>query len=120
MKKTLNRTLTTAALVGSLFLTAMAAPAPYSLFGDAQLTSPGNNSPTAASLTTNGTNAFSGVDFNISSGITFADVEKLSADYKITAGDCGLGSPRFQVNVIDPNTSAVKNIFVYIGPAPNY
>jgi hypothetical protein len=34
------------------------------------------------------------------------------------AGSCGVGSPRFQINV---NTgSAVKNIFVYIGPPPNY
>ncbi|HBB95774.1 MAG TPA: hypothetical protein DC054_10320, partial [Blastocatellia bacterium] len=42
----------------------------------------------------------------------------LSTDYKFTAGTCGAGSPRFQVNVTTP--SGPKNIFVYIGPPPNY
>jgi hypothetical protein len=120
MKKKINRIFAIFALVGALVFTTLAAPAPYSLFGDAQLSSPGNNSPTAASLTTVGTNSYSGVDFNIPSGLTFADIEKLSTDYKITMGDCGSGSPRFQVNVLDPNTGTEKNIFVYVGPAPNY
>lgn len=101
---------------------AAAAPANYTLFGDASLVSPGNNSQTAARLNSGTTGAgYGGVDLSIPAGLTFADFDKLSTDYKITAGDCGIGSPRFQINVIvDPTTNTTKNIFVYIGPYPNY
>lgn len=98
-----------------------AAAGAYELFGDAALVSPGYNSPTAARLTSGTTDPFyGGVDLGVPSGITFADLEKLSTDYKLTAGDCGGGSPRFQINVLDPATQQVRNIFVYLGPAPNY
>jgi len=35
-------------------------------------------------------------------------------DYKITAGNCGGGSPRFQINI------DTKNVFVYLGAPPNF
>jgi hypothetical protein len=38
----------------------------------------------------------------------------------VTEGTCGGGSPRFQVNVTNPETGDSGNIFVYVGPAPNY
>lgn len=52
--------------------------------------------------------------------MTFAQLDMLATDYKFEADDtCGGGSPRFQVNVMVPGVG-VRNIFVYIGPPPNY
>jgi len=101
----------------------------YTLFGDSTLVSPGNASPTAAQLTStcpggpsqcfaNNTFTYSGVDFNVPAGLTVADLNNLSTDYKFTAGGCGGGSPRFQVNVKSGSTEG--NIFVYLGPPPAY
>lgn len=105
-------------------MVAFAAPANYSLFGDASLISPGNNSVTAARLNSEGSlpdPTYGGVNLSIPEGLTFANFDTLSADYYITAGDCGGGSPRFQVNVKDPNKgNASKNIVADIGPLPNY
>jgi len=106
----------------ALFCTgAVLAATGYTLFGDAELVSPGFNSPTAAQLRYNPSGpGFGGVDFTIPSGLTVADLDNLSTDFRFTEGSCGGGSPRFQINVLDPNTNTVKNIFVYIGPPPNY
>src|SRR3954451_18508754 len=103
----------------AISLSGYAFGANYQLFGGAQLTSPGNGSPTAVKLTSVGT-SYSGIDFSVDSGTTFADLSSLSADYMFTQGTCGGGSPRFQVNVIDPTTNQTRNIFVYFGTAPNY
>lgn len=97
----------------------------YTLQGGAQYVSPGNNSNRAVKLTANignttPTDDYSVIDFGVSSGLTFADLNNLSTDYKFIEGTCGGGSPRFQINLLDPNTNTVKNVFVYIGPAPNY
>lgn len=91
----------------------------YSLFGEATLVSPGNVSPTAVQLTSSATGAtYSGIDFEIPAGTTLSDIQNLSSDYKFTAGSCGGGSPRFQVNVTDGTNSG--NIFVYLGLPPAY
>jgi hypothetical protein len=89
----------------------------YTLFGDAALVSPGNGSPTAAQIRSDATIApgYGGVDFNIPAGLTVADLNTLSTDYMFTAGSCGGGAPRFQINV-----SSNQSIFVYIGPPPSY
>ena len=92
----------------------------YTFFGGATYVMPGNASNRAVQLVSSGTVPFSGIDFAVPSTLTFANLQNLATDYKVTAGDCGLGAPRFQVNVLDPNTNTVKNIFVYIGPPPNY
>jgi hypothetical protein len=42
-------------------------------------------------------------------------VNDLGSDFNMIAGDCGGGSPRFE---IAPSTG--KNIFVYFGPAPSF
>lgn len=108
--------------VFALFCTgAVLAASGYSLFGDASLVSPGNNSPTAAEIKYDPAGpGFGGVDFTVPAGLTLADLDVLSTDYKFTVGSCRDGSPRFQINVLDPTTNTVKNIFVYIGPAPSY
>ena len=99
---------------------ALAAAANFQLFGDSVLTSPGYNSVTAAQIRSDGTIApnYGGVDFVIPAGLIVNDLDTLSADYKFVAGGCGGGSPRFQVNVVTP--AGTKNIFVYLGAAPNY
>ena len=85
----------------------------YTLFGDASLVSPGNNSPTAVQLRSIGF-GFGGIDFTIPAGTTFSQIQNLSSDYRFTDGSCGGGGPRFQVNVDG------HNAFVYMGPPPNY
>jgi len=103
----------------------------YSLFGDAQIVSPGNNSPHAVELrstcpsgypTCFGDNSFTfgGTDFDIPAGLTFANFLTLATDYMFTQGSCGGGSPRFQINVTDGTVVGTGNIQVYIGPAPTY
>lgn len=120
---------TLALTMGAITIAAVSAIAAigsgYTLSGGATFVSPGNASSRAVQLVADVSNAstaddFSVIDFAVTSGLTFADLDTLSADYKFTGGSCAGGSPRFQVNVLDPNTNTVKNIFVYIGPAPSY
>ena len=89
------------------------AAASYTLFGDASRVHPGFASHTAIQLRSVGTGS-GGIDFKVPSGMTFGQIQNLSTDYKFTAGSCGGGAPRFQINVDG------KNAFVYIGPPPNY
>jgi hypothetical protein len=91
----------------------VALAASYTLFGDASLVHPGNASDTAAQLRSVGT-SFGGVDFDVPSGTTVGQLTNLATDYKFTSGSCGGGAPRFQINTTQ------GNIFVYIGPPPNY
>ena len=93
--------------------TTAAAASGYTLFGDATLVHPGHNSNTAVQLRSVGA-TYGGIDFAIPSGMTVSQLNNLSTDYKFTAGSCGGGAPRFQINV------GGHNIFVYIGPPPNY
>jgi hypothetical protein len=86
----------------------------YTLFGDATLVHPGDNSQTAVQLRSVGVTSFGGIDFSIPAGLTFSQIQNLSTDYQFTAGSCGGGAPRFSINV------GGVNAFVYIGPPPNY
>src|SRR5205814_5077061 len=89
------------------------AAASYTLFGDASRVHPGFASHTAIQLRSVGA-GFGGIDFKVPSGMTFGQIQNLSTDYMFTAGSCGGGAPRFQINVDG------RNVFVYIGPPPNY
>ena len=94
---------------------AASAASTYELFGDATLVHPGNASDTAAQLRSAATApAYGGVDFATPAALTVGALNNLSSDYKFTAGSCGGGAPRFQINV------AGGSIFVYLGPPPNY
>src|SRR5438445_13207414 len=99
---------------------AVAAATNFDLFGDAMLFSPGNNSNTAAQLRSNVApgQTSGGVDFAIPAGMILNQLTNLSTDYMFTQASCGGGSPRFQINV--STASGTKNIFVYLGPYPNY
>ena len=91
----------------------------YSLFGDASYVSPGNASSRAVETTSNPAGAgYGGIDFTVPSGLTLADLTNLSTDYKVTAGGCGGGSPRYSIAVQTP--AGDKNVFFYIGTPPNY
>lgn len=89
----------------------------FRLFGDATLVHPGENSRTAVQIRSVGM-GFGGIDFKVPADTTFGQVDRLGTDYNFTAASCGLGSPRFQINV--STASGTKNAFVYIGPPPNY
>ena len=100
----------------------------YSLFGDAQIVSPGNSSPNAAQIRSTCPGGatvclptgftFGGIDFDIPAGLTFGNFQTLATDYKFTDGSCGGGGPRF---VIDLQSGSISgDISVYIGPPPGY
>lgn len=97
----------------------------YTLTGKAAYVMPGNASNQAVSLTSactagypactnDGSLTVSGIDIAVPAGMTFSSISNLLVDYNITEGDCGGGSPRFQINI------GTANLFVYLGPAPNF
>jgi hypothetical protein len=119
MRKLLLSVTVSGALTLAVGAMAASASTDYTLFGDATIVSPGEaSSAHTAQATSSGTHAFAGVDLGVPAGInTIADLTTFSTDYKFTAGSCGLGSPRFSIEVNnDPNT----NLFFYIGPSPSY
>jgi hypothetical protein len=118
----MRKLVTSLAAAGALALVvvagAVAASGGYTLFGDAQIVSPGNASAQAAEATSTGTTGYGGVDFTVPDGLTVGDLQNLATDYMFTAGTCGLGSPRFAVEVT--NGTSTGNLFFYIGPPPGY
>ncbi|MDE2019275.1 MAG: hypothetical protein KGJ13_02920 [Patescibacteria group bacterium] len=120
MKKILFSAAAGMLLAGTMILPASAAmfsPTNYSLFGTAQYVSPGESSNRAVELTSAST-TYGGIDYGFPGGLTFAGITNLSTDFLFTAGSCGGGSPRFSIGVTNGTSSG--NIFVYLGPAPNY
>ena len=118
----MRKFITSLAIVAALGLTIAVGIASaahgYSLFGDATIV-PGGNPGNAVQLRSDADPGYGGVDFDIAAGTTFADFNTLATDYKFEADDsCGGGSPRFQIEVT--NGTDTGNIFVYIGPPPNY
>jgi len=83
----------------------------YTLFGDATLVHPGDNSPTAVQEVWSPSQPFGGIDFGIPAGLTVSQLNNLSTDFKFTQGTCSQGSPRFQINI-----GPVNSVFVYLGP----
>ncbi len=63
----------------------------------------------------------SGIDYMPNVPLKFNQMTDLSTDFRIDGGDCGGGSPRFEIS-IDTDGDGVSdgNIFVYIGPQPNF
>ena len=55
-----------------------------------------------------------GIQLPVAAGTTFGSLSSLAATFQLATGDCGGGSPRFQVNV------GGHNVFVYLGPAPSF
>lgn len=102
----------------ALSVAPVAAASSYELFGDASLVSPGYNSDTAVQLVSDTDPGYGSVEFTYPDGSTFADLAVLSTDFNVTDDNCGGGAPRFSIGVDQGGTT--KNIFVYLGDAPNY
>jgi hypothetical protein len=69
-------------------------------------------------LVSDTTTPSSGVNISDLGTLTFAQLTQLATKFNVTNDDCGAGSPRFQINV--STTSGTKNVFVYLGPSPNF
>lgn len=106
-------------LIVGIFPALAAVGVGYSLFGQASYVSPGNNSNRAVKLVADA-NAnpavYSGIEYGIPANLTINDLNTLSTDYKFTASTCGVGSPRFGIQL----DGYSGTIFVYIGPPPSY
>lgn len=116
----MSRRVIGACVVGMAMATAIIAAvgSGYTLFGSASYVMPGNASNRAVQLVSNAnTGVFSGIDFAVPASLTINGLNTLSTDNNFTAGTCGLGSPRFGIQLAGfPNVT----IFVYIGPPPSY
>jgi hypothetical protein len=93
---------------------AASAASGYTLFGDASIVSGGNPGNAVQLVSDTSATSYAGIDFETTSGITFADLNTLSTDFNPTDDGCLGGSPRFQINV-DVGGGTIKNIFSYIG-----
>jgi hypothetical protein len=118
-----KKAFTAAAATGMMFMNLVApvlAADHETLFGEAEYVSPGNASLRAVKTVSDSAPGFGGIDFDVESGLTFAELETLATDYNVTDDSCGGGSPRFQINVVNETTGDEGNIFAYIGPPPSY
>jgi hypothetical protein len=97
----------------------------YTLSGKATFVMPGETSNQAVNLTSacpsgspaclnDGSLTFAGIDIAVPAGLTFSGISHLIVNFKITEGDCGGGSPRFQINI------GTASLFVYLGPVPAF
>ena len=109
----MKKFLIAAVVVVSLAVVAPALAADPTTSGTATITN-GVATLTSDYSDTSTTNDFGALTFALPSGTTLSSLTTLSADYNITDGSCGGGSPRFQLNIDG------KNVFVYLGPTPNF
>src|SRR5438094_1543147 len=118
-----------AAVLGGLLISQALASVgpPWSLFGTATPVKTGEKpNPWAVELTSHqdtfGNISFGGVAYQPRPGsFQFDDVYYFGTDFKVVTGDCGAGSPRFQLNIDkDGDGTFDGNIFVYIGPSPAF
>jgi hypothetical protein len=104
---------------------AAAATITASLQGGATVTPSGAVQLTSDLTDTSTTNDASSIIFTMPAGTTFADLTTLSTDFNPTVGSpaagattplgCGGGSPRFSITL-----ASGKNVFVFLGPSPNF
>ena len=98
---------------------ALAKPSGFTLVQNATLVQPGNNSATAAEVSSTGDPfTWGAVQFAIPPKLKLRQLNDLTTDYKFGVGSCWSGSPRFEAWV--SNGGAPQKIFFYIGPYPNY
>jgi len=113
-------------------LTCSAAWASVALAADAFTTFGGTQSvelqkrDAVYSLVSNTANAstaddYSGLEAHLPKNTTFGGLNTLSTDYFVRQGNCGGGSPRFQIG-LDTDNDGARNgsVFVYIGDAPSF
>ena len=101
----------------------LAAGPPWSLFGTAAPVRSGQSPNSwAIRLTSQGFTTYGGVAYQNPSGpMKFDDIYYFGTDFRVQSGNCGGGSPRFQLN-IDTNGDGTfdGNVFVYIGMFPSF
>jgi hypothetical protein len=108
-----------AVLAAGAAIPSIAHAAGYTLFGSASYVSPGDASNRAVQLVADGNASpavYSGIDFSVPAGLTINNLNDLETDYDFTASSCGVGSPRFGIQL----SGYAGTIFGYIGPPPNY
>lgn len=118
MKKLLSIILLT---VVFLFISAVQANAVSTLFGSA--VNDGGIIKTVSDWSVPSTpdDDYGAVSFDDANSTLFSNLTVLSADYNVTDDDCGGGSPRFSIRMdTDGDTVSNGNIFVYMGPLPNF
>lgn len=107
-----------AVLILGAAIPAFANAAAYTLFGSASYVSPGDASSVAVKLISDGNASpaiYSGIDFG-APGVTINNLTDLETDYDFTAASCGVGSPRFGIQL----AGYTGTIYAYIGPPPSY
>jgi hypothetical protein len=117
MSKMKTKTMIATAVIAAALAAAGAASAAgvtASLFGGAVAES-GDVSLTSDLTDVSTANDFSGIKLTVPAGTTFAQLATLSTDFNTTVGGCGGGSPRFSIQL-----ASGKNVFVYLGPSPNF
>lgn len=113
MKRFSRRLITLCAALATLVFVPSAVSASGSLFGAA--TMQGNQVKLLSDFSdATNTNDASGITFTDTGVTTFASLTTLATKFNVTDDDCAGGSPRFQINI------AGKNVFVYLGPSPNF
>lgn len=117
------------AIMSAMLLTsAYARNGPWSLFDSAVFVKVTDHPPNpwAVNLTStwdpvHSTYTDGGVAFQSPNNkMTFADIYALGTDYKALVGGIGGGSLRFQIHVNNTVLNKEGNVFVYIGPYPNF
>jgi len=112
-----RKTIVTIAASAAMLAAASAASAAgitSSLFGGA--VNEGSDVKLVSDLTDTSTaNDYSGIAFTLPAGTTFSSLTALSAEFDPTVGGCGGGAPRFSLKL-----ASGKNVFVYVGPSPNF
>jgi hypothetical protein len=109
----MQKLLLAAVVVMSLVVAAPALAADPTTSGTATISN-GVATLTSDYTDTSTTNDYGALTFSLPAGTTLSSLTTLSADYSITDGSCGGGSPRFQLNIDG------KNVFVYLGPTPSF
>ena len=104
-----------AAVVTAALLTAAPAFAADPTTGGTATISNGVATLTSDFSDTSTTNDFGTLTFTVPAGTTFAQLTTLSAEFKLDAGTCGGGSPRFDIKLANGQT-----VGVFFGPSPSF
>jgi hypothetical protein len=85
----------------------------------ASLVQPGDHSKQAVEASSTGDPfTWGAVDLAIPAGLTLAQLNLLSTDYRPALGSCWGGSPRFEAWVTTP--TGTSKVHFFIGPPPSY
>lgn len=112
------------AISAGLFVPASAVaavqPGPPSYFsgppGSAMTVTAGNGGSAAQLTSVEPGGGYGGVSVSFPAGVDFSTLTTLSTSYDMTQGSCGLGAPRFQIDLADASNNYIGTLYAYIGP----